>query len=173
MFGVIPKNHQLNKWHLIVDLSHPVGHSINDVITKDLCSLTYITVDSAVRRIQQLGQGTLLANIDIKSIFRLLLVHLADRHLLAMNWNQHIYIDTCLRFGLRSVPKLFNVLADLLSWILKQAQVLLVLHYLDDFLTIGPPESPVCVNNLNVIKDVCYNLGIPLALEKVKEPTFV
>ena len=66
-FGVIPKNHQPNNWCLIVDLSHPAGCSINDSIPEDLCSLTYITVDSAVQHIQQLGQGTLLAKIDIKS----------------------------------------------------------------------------------------------------------
>jgi len=36
-FGVIPKNHQLNKWRLIVDLSHPTDSSINSGISKDLC----------------------------------------------------------------------------------------------------------------------------------------
>ena len=37
-FGVIPKNHNPDKWRLIVDLSHPKGHSVNDGIPKDLCS---------------------------------------------------------------------------------------------------------------------------------------
>ena len=32
-FGVIPKKHS-QKWRLIVDLSHPVGHSINNGIPK-------------------------------------------------------------------------------------------------------------------------------------------
>ena len=88
-----------------------------------------------------------------------------------MRWDQHIFIDKCLSFGLRSAPKLFNILADLLSWILQQQQVTPVLHYLDDFLTIGPPQSPTCSNNLTVIKDVCSILGIPLALEKVEGPS--
>ena len=35
----------------------------------------------------------------------------------------------------------------------------------------GPPQSPVCSNNLTVIKDTCSRLGIPLALEKVEGPT--
>ena len=170
-FGVIPKNHQPNKWRLIVDLSHPVNGSVNGGIPKELCSLKYITVDSAIEHIKQIGQGTLLAKIDIKSAFRLLPVHPADRHLLAMRWDQHIFIDKCLPFGLRSAPKLFNVLADLLSWILQQQQVMPVLHYLDDFLTMGPPQSPTCANNLTVIKDVCSILGIPLALEKVEGPS--
>ena len=103
-----------------MDLSHPTRHSVNDGIPKDLCSLTNILVDSAIEQIMALGRGTLLAKIDIKSAFRLLPVHPADCHLLAMKWSKQLYIDTCLPFGLRSAPKQFNVLADLLSWILKK-----------------------------------------------------
>lgn len=47
-FGVIPKSHQPNKWRLIVDLSHPTGRSVNSGISKELCSLSYITVDNAI-----------------------------------------------------------------------------------------------------------------------------
>ena len=140
-FGVIPKAHQPNKWRLIVDLSHPQGKSVNDGIPKELCSMTYITIDDAVQRIMGLGRGTLMAKIDIKSAFRLIPVHPADRHLLAMAWRDVIYIDTCLPFGLRSAPKLFNILADLLEWILKHLGVTFVLHYLNDFLTMGSSDT--------------------------------
>ena len=92
-FGVIPKKHQPGKWCLIVDLSHPSGRSVNDGIPKPLCSLFYITVDLAIAEIMKLGRGTLLAKVDIKSAFRLLPVHLADCHLLAMNWNAHVFIN--------------------------------------------------------------------------------
>ena len=37
--GVIPKGHTPGKWRLIVDLSSPTGHSVNDGIDSDLCSL--------------------------------------------------------------------------------------------------------------------------------------
>ena len=71
-FGVIPKNHQRDKWRLIVDLSYPSSHSVNDGIPSALCSLQYVTIDDAVQEIFKLGIGTLLAKIDIKSAFRLL-----------------------------------------------------------------------------------------------------
>ena len=45
--GVIPKKKQLNK--IIVDMSHPAGYSINDEIMKELCSLFYMSVDSAIK----------------------------------------------------------------------------------------------------------------------------
>ena len=82
-----------------------------------------------------------------------------------------IYIDTCLPFGLRSAPKLFNVLANMLSRILEYRQVTPVLHYLDDFQILGPPESLTCADNLPTIRRVCTELGIPLALEKVEGPS--
>jgi len=138
---------------------------------QELCSLKYIIVDSAIDHIKSIGRGALLAKIDIKTAFRLLPVHPTDRHLLSMKWKKQVFIDTCLPFGIRSAPKLFNVLADLLSWILEQQKVVPVLHYLDDFLTIGPQESLSCANNLQKFKDTCFMLGIPLALEKVEGPS--
>ena len=171
-FGVIPKGHQQEKWRLIVDLSYPKGHSINDGIPKHLCSLKYISIDHAVQKILHYGKGTLLAKIDIKSAFRLLPVHPLDRHLLGTMWNNSLYIDTCLPFGLRSAPKLFNLLADLLAWVLEQKGVE-TLHYLDDFLLVGPPASNQCEKNLEEVKSTCEWLGIPLAIEKVAGPTTV
>ena len=170
-FGVIPKSHQPNKWRLIVDLSHPVDFSVNDSILKNLSSIVYITIDTAIQEILRLGKGTMLAKIDVKSAFRLMPVHPMDRHLLGMSWTDGIYIDTCLPFGLRSAPKLFNIMADLLAWILKQQGVSEVLHYLDDFLTIGPSSSHTCQQNLDIIKEICLQLGVPLAMEKVEGPT--
>ena len=65
----------------------------------------------------------MLAKINIKSAFRLLPVHPADLHLLGVKWRGRIYIDHCIPFSLRSAPKLFNILADLLSWIAQNAGV--------------------------------------------------
>ena len=53
-----------------MDLPYPSGHSINDGIPKKiLCSLSYITVDSAITAIQKLGIGTILAKVYVKSTF--------------------------------------------------------------------------------------------------------
>ena len=169
-FGVIPKRHQPGKWRLIVDLLYPKVHSVNDRFLRSLCELHYITIDDAIQKIVQLGQGSLLAKIDIQSAFRLLPIHPTDRPLLAMHWKQGLYIDTCLPFGLRLAPKLFNILADLLSWIILKRGASFLLHYLDDFLTIGPPNSDICKTNLNIITRTCEELGVPLAFEKIEGP---
>ena len=63
--GVIPKPHQPGKWRLITDLSSPKGQSINDGIDPELCSVSYASVDDAIRCITTLGRGALLAKFDI------------------------------------------------------------------------------------------------------------
>ena len=133
--------------------------------------MSYITIDDAIKGNLVLGPGTLLAKIDIKSAFRLIPVHPADRHLLAMEWRSGVFINTCLLFWLRSSPKLFNILADLLAWILEHQGVSYLLHYLDDFLTMGNPHSSECHHNLMTMKQVCQLLRVPLATEKVEGPS--
>ena len=133
--------------------------------------MLYITTDNAISKILVLGEGTLLAKIDIKSAFRLIPVHPSDSHLLAMEWKGGTYIDTHLPFGLRSAPKLFNIMADLLAWILEQQGVSILMHYLNDFLTMGQPLTPECQRNLDILIQVCYLLNIPLAIQKVEGPT--
>ncbi len=85
-FGVIPKPHQPGKWRLIVDLSHPRGESVNDGIERELCSLTYPSVDQAIRSIRHQGLGAELAKFDVESAYRLIPVHPEDRPLLGMQW---------------------------------------------------------------------------------------
>ena len=65
-FGVIPKPHKPGSWQLILDLSHPEGASVNDGIDQELSSLSYVSVDDIIDSILTLGQGALLAKIDVR-----------------------------------------------------------------------------------------------------------
>ena len=128
--------------------------------------MSYFTIDDAICKITELGPGTELAKIDVKGAFCLIPVNPLDCNLLAMEWKGGIYIDTCLPFGLHSTPKLFNLMADFLEWILQEQGVTYLLHYLDDYLTLGYPGSQECCNNLQAILTTCKILGVPLALER-------
>jgi len=87
-------------------------------------------------------------------------VHPADRHLLQMGWDDFIYVDTFLLFGLRCAPKLFKVVTDLLQWAMKQQDASNIMHYLDDFLIIDCPASTECQNNFEIIKHTCSSQGV-------------
>ena len=90
-FGVIPKKHRPGKWRLIVDLSAPDGHSVNDFIEKELSTLSYISIDNIAQVVLELGKGTLLGKMDVKEAFRLVPVHPSDRLLLGMVWKGDLY----------------------------------------------------------------------------------
>ena len=45
------------------------------------------------------------------------------------------------------------------------------LHYLDDFITMGPPKATTCHRNLEIFMETCEELGVPLAAEKLEGPT--
>jgi len=172
-FGVIPKKHQPGKWRLITDLSFPEDHSVNDAIDSSMCSLKYISVEQVAKKALELGKGSLIAKIDIKSAYRLIPVSPADRHYLGMLWNGNVYVDAKLPFGLRSAPKIFNAVADALEWCTASEGVEVIFHYLDDFAVLGAPESEQCSQDLGTLKRVCSELGVPLAPEKQAGPSTV
>ena len=172
-FGVIPKRSQPNKWRLIVDLSSPEGQSVNDGINPPLCSIKYASIDDATAIIQQLGRGTLMAKLDLRDAYRIVPVHPLDRPLLGMQWKDTTYVDTALPFGLRSAPKIFSALADGLIWILQSHGVSPSLHYLDDFLLLGAPNSTNCASALHTTLSICGELGVPIAEEKTEGPTTI
>ena len=114
--------------------------------------------------------GALIAKLDIDAAYRMVPVHPADRLLLGMQWDGSIFVDSRLPFGLRSAPKIFSAVADALQWVFRQNGVTWVGHYLDDYITVGPPSSPVCGNNLRHMLAVCQRLGVPVAKSKCAGP---
>lgn len=85
-----------------------------------------------------MGPGTRMAKIDIKSGYEMEGLHI-HRYLPPL-WTIHF------------TPKLFNVLADLLTGIFTRQGVTLVFHYIDDFLIL----------DLTSVSVFCASLGVPL-----------
>ena len=172
-FGVIPRSSQPGKWLLIVDLSSPENGSVNTGIEPELCSLHYLRLDEVLSAITQAGRGSQLAKMDIESAYRMIAVHPDDRPLLAVQWAEKIFYDTRLPFGLRLAPKIFTAVADALQWSFTRQGVTWVAHYLDDYITLGPPNSEVCGENLDRMLTTCRRFGVPVAPAKCAGPTSV
>ena len=98
--------------------------------------MVYTTMEKVAVVATSLGQGALMAKVDIESAYRLIPVHPQDHPLLVMKWKGKIFMDPMLPFGLHSAPKIFT---DALNWILCRASIGHVFHYLDDFIILGPP----------------------------------
>lgn len=171
-FGVIPKKNKPNQWRLIVDLSSPEGHSINDGIDSELAKLSYTSVDQAVAQVLKLGRGALMAKMDIKRAYRNVPVHQDDRYLLGMRWRGEVYLDMALPFNLRSAPIIFLTLADMLQWIMAEKGASWLIHYMDDYFTAGqgPPGSPTCKKNTEIMNELCEEVGLPIDHGKDEGP---
>ena len=118
-----------------------------------------------------MGPGAVMAKIDIKAAYRMVPVHPQDRHLFGMMWEDKVYVDAALPFGLRSAPKIFTAVADALEWIAKYSGIKDLWHYLDDYITCGEAGSDECRLNMELLVDLCHHLGVPLAEEKVEGPS--
>ena len=151
-----------------VYMSSPEGGSVNEGICKEWCSLSYISVDDVVRAVVKLGKG---AKFDLKVAYRNVPVHPDDRRLLGMVWENQLFVVVALPFGLRSAPMIFSALADGLEFMIRQAGVDRVGHYLDDFVLVGPPGSRDCSRFLQVALRVCKGSGFPVVEEKTVGPT--
>ena len=72
------------------------------------------------------------------------------------------YVYAMLAFELRSTPKVFNVVADVLEWCIAKDGEEILYHYLDDF------------GEHLFLLQVCGQLGVPLAPDKQDGPsTFI
>ena len=153
-----------------MDLSSPQDHSINDNLHRRLLHVSYASMDDAAMLMHFLGAGALMAKVDIQSAYRLVPIHPADRRFLGVSWQGSVYVDCQLPFGLAASPAIFSTLAGALEWILRSRSVCHVIHYLDDFLLLGHPNSDKCAIALHTTLANCRELGVPLAADKVEGP---
>ena len=168
--GLIPKKD--GSWRLIHHLSYPDGSSVNHHIDQNLCTVHYTPFDTALEMLAKLGKGALAARLDIKSAFRLFPIHPSDFELLGYKIDNLYFVDKCLPFGCSISCALFEKFATFLEWELKKrSKSDNVVHYLDDFLVAGEKETDDCVKLMDCYKNLCDELGVPLAIEKTIGPT--
>lgn len=107
-----------------------------------------------------------MAKTDLHNAYRHVPVHPSDQHPLGIEWSGQLYYDRALPFGLCSAPKLFLAITDGLAWALNCTGVTNTVHYLDDFLLWGPPDSLCCAIALQMTTEICMHLGLPKAPDK-------
>ena len=65
---------------------YPPGFDVNDITDSEVRSMKYSKVDDAARHILTLGNGTLMAKLDIAPAYCNIPVHTNDRHLFGTSW---------------------------------------------------------------------------------------
>ncbi len=56
---------------------------------------------------------------------------------------------------------------------MEQQGVSWVRHYVDDFVTVGPPASPACGHNMEIMQETCEKAGMPIEPDKNEGPSQV
>lgn len=163
------------KYRVIHDLSWPPGLSVNDFISSEDSTVQYISFDDVIRRVQHYGRDALMSTMDLADAYKSVLVRPEDWDLLGITWitddnNTQYYVDLTLPFGLRSSAKLFSEIADALLLSMKYNGATEVHHYLDDFITIGPANSPQCSNNLEIMLSTSDYIGFEVNDKKTTTP---
>ena len=166
--GIVDKKDGSHR--LILDLSNNHAGSVNEGISIDEFAVSYCSFDDAVSMVLDVGPTPYMAKVDIKHAFRLCPVQPSEWPLLCFHWLGSFFFDSCLPFGLRSSPFIFNSFADALLWILTSIlSIQLIIHYLDDFFLCHSSFS-ACQQDMQRLMDLFAHLGIPLAPEKVCGP---
>lgn len=165
------------KPRLIVDLSSPHedhdNQSVNEMIDKELCSLSYVRVDDAIEIIKELGRGTTMCKTDISDAFKLMPIRPDQWHMHCIKWREKYFFYTQLVFGSRSSAKIFDTLSKAVCWVAQNNYgIKYILHLLDDFLTLEHPDNPG-QRNMDILFDIFNKLNIPMALHKTIGPVKV
>ena len=163
-----------SKRRVIVDLSFPMGYSINDGIHPT----TYIdgpltvrlpTVQSMEQRIVSIGRGAFLYKTDLARGYRQLRIDPMDWGLLGFQHRGQFYIDICPPFGLRSSAMMMVRTTTAIIHIHKDKGYD-SMAYIDDF---GGAEHDLDTADLALatLQSILKDLGMAEAESKICPPT--
>jgi Reverse transcriptase (RNA-dependent DNA polymerase) len=160
--GLVPKKRDgvQTGWRMIFDLSCPDRCSVNDGIPKEFGTLKYESFSHALRIVAEAGPNSLLLKKDLQAAFRRVKVSPLDWHLFIFHWRGKYYVDTCLPFGLRTAPRIYNLFAEGIHWALQHNLNWNLSHYVDDFLGVFPPTTNLLKKSQD-FDQICADFGFP------------
>ena len=159
---------------VIMDLSWPMGGSINDGIDTEWyldgpATVTLPTVDYMADRLLHLGPGAWMYKTDLSRGYRQLRVDPVDWPLLGLRHRGNIYLDICPPFGLRTSALFMQRTTQAISF-MHQRKGFLSRPYLDDFGGAEPSE-PTANAALDALQGLFGDLGMVEAAHKVCHPS--
>ena len=156
---------------VIVDLSWPLGQSVNSCVSPDLYdgipfTLKYPAVDDVVGQIRTLGPQALLFKIDLEKAFHNLQINPFDYPLLGLQWQGKCDIDLELPFGFQTGAAALHMCTDVIMHHLCLREVW-VINYLDDYIGVALPDNTS--NAFQTLMNLLQKMGLPINDKKVVE----
>ena len=168
----VPKSDTTER-RIILDLSWPVGSSVNDGIQSGSylpqeIALVYPTVDLIADRVAALGSGCLLFKRDLKRAYRQFPVDPHDYPLLGYFGNGNFYFDVVLPMGLTTAAMACQRATNAVCYILSTAGCH-VFNYLDDI--IGVALSSRALHDYEFCGSLLNKLGLQESPSKACPPS--
>ena len=170
----VPKKDTTER-RVILDLSYPRGHSVNNFISKDeymgkKIELVYPKVDDFIELIKQKGRGCLLFSRDLRRAYRQIPLCPLDYPLVSFIWKKHIFCDCVLSMGSRSAAYCCQRVTNAISFIMFKIGIF-VLNYLDDLASAETKDKALfAYNTLGAILEKC---GIEESKNKASPPNTI
>ena len=154
---------------VILDLSYPVGNSINDEIFQEYylgkkINICYPNVDDLVDIIKLKGQDCLMYKKDLQRVYRQIPLCTGDLHLAGFQWEDAIFADRVLPMGLRSCSQICQRVTSAVVFMYFNMDFMAV-HYLDGF---GGAEVPGrAIEAYRTLEKLLLSCGLEESKEKV------
>ena len=153
---------------VIIDLSWPLGQSVNSGIDKTSYlgtdfSIVLPIVDHITDKLKTLGRGAHIYTIDISRAFRHIKVDPLDYHLLGLHW-RHVYVDTCVPFGSCHGSQIFQRVSDAVRFMMRRAG-----HSIINYVGFGVPTD--AKRSYDHLYDLLDRLGLTISQKKLVPPS--
>ena len=157
---------------VIVDLSWPIGESVNGSIDKHSYlgtdfTLSLPTIDHITDQVKAIGRDCQLYNVDISRAFRHIKVDPLNYDLLGLSW-RHIYLDTCVPFGSRHSSQIFQRCSDTVRFIMRQNGHTIV-GYVDNYIGFGTPTEAEA--SFQTLVSLLHRLGLTISEKNLVPPS--
>lgn len=166
-----PKKNSENR-RVILDLSWPKNHSVNSGIPKDTYlgepyKLVYPSIDNMADLVRQYGTGAKLYVADIERAYRNLRCDPLDWPLMGLQWDNTLYVDMSIAFGLRTGAFFCQRMTDAIRHI-SDCNGAKTLNYIDDICGISTAEK--AEQDFSKLLNLLQELGLPIARDKIQAP---
>ena len=158
---------------VILDLSFPIRHAVNDGIPKDsymglAAKITFPKTDQFALWIFNLGQGCYMFKVDLSRYFRQIPLDPGDYLLIGYVINRKIYFDKVLPMGMRSAPYIAQRITDAIAYIHRSLKFF-ILNYVDDF--VGAEHYKTVWAAYHALTHLLSILKVETSLDKIVTPT--
>lgn len=169
-----PKNSTSTSRRVIMDLSWPTGHSVNDGIPSDQydgtpCKLHLPRTDDLIELILEHGPSCYLYTRDIARAYRQIKVDPMDWPLLCFRKGDDIYVDTSIPFGLRWGAMCCTSITYAITRFLYKQHHDRWLVYIDDYCGCNRSYT-AAMDSYTRLSELFKTLGIQEAVHKANPP---